>query len=105
MGFSAESANVVQMLASLAVFAYHAICVPKDGDVNLRALLLTSGTLLVSPHSYSYDMPAITAAMLWVMSAVPTTPLRHLDFWRGVGLAGWTLLSALFPYWAVGFDF
>jgi hypothetical protein len=36
-------------------------------DPALRTLLLASGTLLVSPYVFNYDMTALTAAILWVM--------------------------------------
>jgi Glycosyltransferase family 87 len=92
MGFSAESANVVQMLATLAVVAITPFAFRRTRDVSLRALLLTSGTLLASPYSYSYDMPAITAAILWVMmSPFPTTRVTTWIFG-----AAWILPAALY---------
>ncbi|HWM47237.1 MAG TPA: glycosyltransferase family 87 protein [Xanthobacteraceae bacterium] len=77
-GQSPELAQMVQGVVSLGVIATSAVVFRKTTDVGLRALLLTSGTLLASPYVFNYDMTAITAAILWVVLARPSLPGPYL---------------------------
>jgi hypothetical protein len=72
MGVPPEFANVIQTAVTLGVLAGTMVMIRRASDVALRALLLTSGTLLASPYSFNYDMTALTAAMLWVMLSRPS---------------------------------
>jgi hypothetical protein len=66
-GVPPEIANVVQIVVTIGVLASVVVLIRQARDIALRALLVTSGTLLASPYAFNYDMTALTAAMLWVM--------------------------------------
>jgi hypothetical protein len=54
-----------------------ALAFRRTSDAHLRALLVTSGTLLATPYAFNYDATALTGAMLWVMAAIPTFDARE----------------------------
>jgi hypothetical protein len=69
VGASPAFADGVQVIVSLLVIAATAVFFRRTNDVALRALVLTSGTLLTTPYSFNYDLTAITGAMLWLMTS------------------------------------
>ena len=86
-----DIAKVAQAMVSVTVVATTAFTVRKTKDVSLRALMLTSGTLLASPYVFNYDLPMLTGAMLWAMvSRGMTRPVDICIFG-----AAWVLPSAV----------
>jgi hypothetical protein len=71
MSVTPEAAKIIQIAVSLAVILTTVITVRRTTDIALRALLLTSGTFLASPYVFNYDMPMLTAALLWFMLSKP----------------------------------
>jgi hypothetical protein len=93
-GFSSDVAAPVQTAVTLAVAVLTAIAFRKTEDVGERALLLASGALLATPHVYTYDMPAMTAAMLWVMTSA-RSPLGAGKLVALIYGAAWVLPAAI----------
>ena len=71
MGVPIDAAKIAQALISIGVIVTVMLSFRKTSDVGLRALLVASGTLLVSPYAFNYDMPMLTGALLMVMAARP----------------------------------
>lgn len=71
MGVPVDAAKIAQAAISISVIVTVMISFRKTADVGLRALLVASGTLLVSPYAFNYDMPMLTGAILMVMAARP----------------------------------
>lgn len=93
VGASSVVANVVQVIASALVVSTTAIYFRKTDDVALRGLILTAGTLLTTPYSFNYDLPAITGAMLWLLTSPRSSPSgRELTLLGSV----WILPMAIF---------
>jgi len=66
-GLPVGIAETVQVVASLCAIGATALMFRRTQDVALRTLLITSGTFLASPYVFNYDLPMLTAAVLWVM--------------------------------------
>ena len=64
LGLSAHVALAAQMLASVAVAAliWRAF---RGGFTPRAGALLMVGTFLATPHAFNYDMPMLTAAIVW----------------------------------------
>lgn len=76
-GLSLGWASAIQAIATLAVVGTTALAFRRTRDAHLRALLITSGTLLATPYAFNYDATALTGAMLWVMGAMPAFDARE----------------------------
>jgi hypothetical protein len=68
-GLPMGAANALQAIVAVAVIAAVAVLFRRTTDVTLRALLLASGALLVSPYSFNYDLPILTGAIVWRIAA------------------------------------
>jgi hypothetical protein len=88
-GLPVNIAEVLQAIASIAAIAATAIAVRWTKDVSLRALLVTSGTFLASPYSFNYDLPMLTAAILWVMASRQVSRHEALVFGAAWILPAW----------------
>lgn len=66
--FSILAAEIVQAAVSIVTLATAAVMFRRTNDIPLRALLVASGTFLASPYVFNYDLPILTAAVLWVMA-------------------------------------
>ncbi len=91
-GIAPEIAAIGQTIVSLAVIVVTAVLFRRTADVALRALILASGTLLVSPYSFNYDLTALTGAMLWLMTSPQRLDGREL---AACG-AAWVLPMAIY---------
>jgi hypothetical protein len=92
-GLPLNVAESLQVIASIGAIAATAIAFRSTNDVSLRALLVTSGTFLVSPYSFNYDLPMLSAAILWVMASRQVSEREALVFG-----AAWILPAAV---WAL----
>jgi hypothetical protein len=91
-GFSVDVARLAQGIFALAAIVVTPIAFRRTEDVGLRALILSSGTLLVSPYAFHYDMTAMTGAILWViMSRQLAGPVHAWIFG-----AAWVLPAAIY---------
>jgi hypothetical protein len=64
LGLPARVALAAQMLVAAAVAAliWRAF---RDGFTPRASALLIVGTFLATPHAFNYDMPMLTAAIIW----------------------------------------
>ncbi len=92
VGVPPEFADIGQTIVSVAVVAVTPLLFRRTTDVALRALLLTSGTLLVTPYAFNYDLTALTGAVLWLMMAPQPIYGRDLAFFGAV----WVLPMAIY---------
>lgn len=92
-GFSAGIAEAVQAAVSLGAVVTTALMFRRTQDVALRALLIASGTFLASPYVFNYDLPMLTAAILWVMTSRRVTTGETVVLGAAWVLAGatWSL--------------
>jgi hypothetical protein len=98
LGAPAKLALIVQVAVSLpvAILVWRAF---RDGVTERAAALLVVGTFLATPHAFNYDMPMMTAAVVWYFE-------ESLRVRRGIAL-GEALALALalilpFAMWALG---
>jgi hypothetical protein len=96
-GLPLNVAEGLQAIASIGAIAATAIAFRSTKDVSLRALLVTSGTFLVSPYSFNYDLPMLTAAILWVMASRQVSEREALVFG-----AAWILPAATWALYTLG---
>jgi hypothetical protein len=86
-----DAAKVVQAAISISVIVAVMVSFRKTTDVGLRSLLVASGTLLVSPYAFNYDMPMLTGAILIVMAARPH--ITRVEIW--IFSAAWIAPAAV----------
>jgi hypothetical protein len=89
----ADVAKIVQAAISISVIITVMIAFRRTADIGLRSLLVASGTLLVSPYAFNYDMPMLTGAILIVIAARPL--IGRLETW--VLGAAWIAPAAVWP--------
>src|SRR5215470_8761268 len=77
LGLTIGWAIAAQVVVSLLVAAATAWAFGRTRDAPQRALLIASGTVLVSPYTFNYDLTALTAAVLWVVAAMPALEARE----------------------------
>ena len=51
--------------ASFAVLAVAVWAVRRTADPARRVFVLVSATVLVTPYAFNYDLPALSAVILW----------------------------------------
>jgi hypothetical protein len=76
-GLSFAWASAVQAVATLMVAGATALAFRRTSDAHMRALLITSGTLLATPYAFNYDATTLTGAMLWAMAGMPAFAARE----------------------------
>lgn len=77
LAIPAETALWLQGIVSFGVAAGVAVGFRRTADMSVRALLLTSGALLVTPYCFNYDMLAVSAALLWRLQDQPLPLVRR----------------------------
>jgi hypothetical protein len=66
--------------------------------MSARAVLLATGTLLISPYAHNYDMTLLTGALLWTLAPMASVGERD----RQIMGAAWLLPIAIMPLHIVG---
>jgi Glycosyltransferase family 87 len=91
-GLSADAARIVQVILTLVAVGITPLAFQRTNEASLRALILSSGSLLVSPYAFHYDMTAMTGAILWIVMSRQMT--GHLQTCL-LG-AAWVLPAAIY---------
>jgi alpha-1,2-mannosyltransferase len=86
-------AAMIQAVVSVVVIAATMILIRRTRDPHLRALLLASGTFLVSPYVFNYDMTLLSGALLWFIA--PMTSISDRERW--IFGAAWILPILIWP--------
>jgi len=92
IGMTPEFAGIAQTIVSVIIIAATAVLFRRTRDFVVRALILSSGSLLASPYSFNYDLTAITGAMLWLMTSRRQVHLYEVAVFG----AAWVLPTAIY---------
>jgi hypothetical protein len=68
-GLSHSAAIAIQVMVAIPVLAVATWAVRRTADPARRAFVLVSATTLVTPYAFNYDLPALTAVILWQLCA------------------------------------
>lgn len=66
LGIGYDTAIVLQAGLSLGVLAATVYGVKRTSDPCIRAFVVSTASLLITPYAFNYDMTAISAAMVWL---------------------------------------
>jgi hypothetical protein len=91
LGIAAEAASLAQGATAIAAASVIWVCF-RSGPTALASAALLVGTFLATPYAFVYDLPVLTAALLWVIDE------RHRhDGAFGLGEIAILRLAATFP--------
>ncbi len=90
-GLSYPVAMAIQIAVALPAIGAACWAVRRTDDPCRRAFVLASATVLVTPYAFNYDLTAITAALIWVL----TGRLPWRPSWSPVYLLAWLAPSAM----------
>jgi hypothetical protein len=78
-GFSQQAALAVQAAVAVPVVILAAWAVRQTADPARRAFVVVSASVLATPYVFNYDLPALTAVILWQLcSREALTPGRAI---------------------------
>jgi hypothetical protein len=107
-GLSHPTAIAIQIAVAIPVLAIAIWAVRKTADPAPRAFVLVAATMLVTPYAFNYDLPALSAVILWQLSGpqnhgpgrtiililawIAPLAAMYLNVW-GLGLAPLALMA------------